>query len=176
MFNFTHRLWFKNLLLVCGFVYLTFQCGFCAFHDDAPLFLKVIGWTGLLFFGGGGLFLLYKTFALRSRGLRMVSLNDEGLFLFGELIPWNVIEGFEPLKSSSLQTNRLYLVRTSNCEEVIAVTRNPFKRWSRRRSLRQYGAVYVLDDDYIDGSIEGFVALCNEYIENDKKKRERLAH
>lgn len=176
MFNFTHRLWFKNLLLACGFVYLTFQCGFCAFCDNAPLFLKVIGWTGLIFFGGGGLFLLYKTFALRSRGLRMVSLNDEGLFLIGELIPWSAIEGFEPMTLSTVQLNHQYLVRTNNCEEVIANTRNRFKRWSRRRSLRQYGAVYVLDSDYIDGSIENFIALCNEYIENDRKKRERFVH
>lgn len=177
MFNFTHRLWFKNLLLVCGLAYLTFQCGFCAFVSDAPLFIRIIGWAGLVFFGGGGVFLLYKVVTLRSRGLRMVNVSDEGLILLGELIPWSVIEGFEPMKYKPLQVvNSLYLVRTNNCEEIIANTRNPLKRWSRRRSLRQYGAIYVLDDDYIDGSIENFVALCNEYIENDRKKRERFAY
>lgn len=173
MFNFTQRLWFKNILLVCGFVYMTYQSGFLAFHDDTPLFLKVIGWTGLVFFGGGGVFILYKTFALRSRGLRMVSLSDEGLFIAGELIPWSAIEGFEPMKFKTVQLNHQYLVRTNNCEEVIASTGNRFKRWSRRRSLSRYGAIYVLDDDYIDGSMDAFVALCNEYIDKDRKKRER---
>lgn len=176
MFNFTHRLWFKNLLLVCGFAYLTFQCGFCAFNSEVPLFIHIVGWVGLVFFGGGGVFLLYKTVTLRSCGLRMVSLSDEGLFLSGELIPWSAIEGFEPMKLKKVQLDHQYLVRTNNCEEVIANTRNRFKRWSRRRSLSQYGAIYVLDDDYIDGSIEAFIDLCNEYIENDHKKRERLAH
>ena len=174
MFNFTHRLWFKNLLLVCGFAYLTFQCGFCAFQSDVPLFIHIIGWLGLFFFGGGGAFLLYKTIALRSNGLRMVSLSEEGLILFGELIPWSAIEGFEPMTLKTVHLNHQYLVRTNNCEEVIAHTRNRFKRWSRRRSLRQYGAIYVLDDDYIDGSMDAFLALCNEYIDKDRKKRERI--
>lgn len=174
MFNFMHRLWFKNLLLVCGFAYLTFQCGFCAFHDDAPLFLKVVGWAGLVFFGGGGVLLLYKTFMLRSRGLRMVSLSDEGLYLWGELVPWSAIEGFEPMKTKNVHLDNQFLVLTNNCEEVIANTRNRFKRWSRRRSLKSYGAIYVLDSDYIDGSIEAFIALCEEYREKDRKKRERL--
>lgn len=176
MFNFTHRLWFKNLLLVCGFVYLAFQCGFCAFNREAPLFIHIIGWVGLIFFGGGGVFLLYKTIALRSRGLRMVNLSDEGLILFGELIPWNAIEGFEPMRIMVFSNVHQMLVLTNNCEEVIANTRNGFKRWSRRRSYNQYGAIYVLDDDYIDGSMDAFIALCNEYIDNDRKKRERLAY
>ena len=176
MFNFTHRLWFKNLLLALGFAYLTFQCGFCAFKSDFPLFIHIIGWVGLIFFGGGGVFLLYKTLTLCSRGLRMVNLSDEGLILFGELIPWNVIESFEPMKVGAFSNDHQMLVRTSNCEEVIANTRNGFKRWSRRRSYNQYGAIYVLDDDYIDGSIKSFIALCNEYIENDRKKHERHAH
>lgn len=176
MFNFTNKLWFKNLLLACGLAYLTFQCGFCAFHNDTPLFLKVVGWIGLVVFGGGGVFELYQSITIRSRGLHRVTICDEGLYLWGELIPWSAIEGFEPLKVKNLQINNQYLVRTNNCEEVIANTRNRIKRWSRRRSLRSYGAIYVLDSDYIDGSIESFVALCNEYIENDRKKRERFAH
>lgn len=176
MFAFTQRLWFKNALLLAGFAYLIFQCGFCAFNADAPLFIHLIGWAGLVFFGGGGAYILYRNFVLRTHGLRLVSIGDEGLILNGELIPWDVIEGFETMKLNPLLNNHQFLIRTSNCEEVIASTRNPLKRWSRRRSLKNYGAIYTLDEDYVDGSIEAFIALCEEHIQQNKRKQERLAY
>lgn len=176
MFAFTQRLWFKNALLLAGFAYLIFQCGFCAFNADVPLFIHLIGWVGLVFFGGGGAYILYRNFVLRTHGLRLVSIGDEGLILNGELIPWDVIEGFEPMKVRPLRDYHLVLIRTNNCEEAIARTRNPIMRWSRRRSLKNYGAIYTLDEDYVDGSIEAFIALCEEHIQQNKRKQERLAY
>lgn len=174
MLNFTQRLWFKNAMLLAGFAYLVFQSAFCVFNADVPLFIHIIGWMGLIFFGGGGTYVLYRSIVLRTRGLRLVTLSDEGLILNGELIPWSAIEGFEPMNPLHLKSVNEILVRTNNCEEIIASTRNPIKRWSRRRSLAHYGAIYVIDESHIDGSLEAFTALCSEYMEKDRKKRERL--
>ena len=170
-FNFRHRLWFKNLQQMLAFAFLLYVGISCAFQTDAPLFIHIIGWVCLVFFGVGGLFLLYKTIALRSRGLRHVSVSDEGLFIEGHLIPWRAIEGFEPMKV--VANNLGMLVKTNNSEEIIANAGNPFLRWNYRHSLKTYGAIFYVHKDYIDCSMEAFVALCNEYIENDRKKRDR---
>lgn len=170
-FNFRHRLWFKNLQLVFGFAFLLFVSIFCITEADAPLFIHIIGWVSLVFFGIGGLFLLYKTIVLRSHGLRHVSIGDEGLYIEGHLIPWHTIEGFEPMKV--MANNIGMLVKTNNNEDIIANASNPFMRWNYRISLKKYGAIFYIHKDYIDCSMDAFVALCNEYIDKDRKKRER---
>lgn len=171
-FNFRHRLWFKNVKMVLSFAFMLYVGISCAFTTDAPLFIHIIGWVSLVFFGVGGTFLLYKTITLRSCGLCHVSLSDEGLFIEGHLIPWHTIEGFEPMK---VMTNDLgMIVKTNNNEEIIANTSNPFKRWSYRYSLKKYDAIFYVQEDYIDCSMDAFVALCNEYIVKDRKKRERI--
>lgn len=169
-FNFRHRLWFKNLRLALSFAFMLYACVFCATNAEVPLFIHIIGWVGLVFFGIGGLFLLCKTVTLRSRGLSHVSHNDEGLFIEGHLIPWHTIEGFEPMKVVANDIGML--VKTSNNEEIIASTSNPFKRWSYRHSLKVYGAIFYIHKDYIDCSMDAFVALCEEHIRQDRKKRE----
>lgn len=173
-FNFRHRLWFKNLQSLLAFAFMLFIGIFCAFDGDAPLFIRIIGWVCLVFAGGGGVLLLYRTIKLRSRGLRHVSVSDEGLYVEGNLIPWHTIEGFEPMKV--MNNNLGMLVKTSNNDEIIANTSNPFKRWNYRTSLKMYDAIFYIHKDFIDGSMDAFVALCNEYIEKDRKKRERIAY
>lgn len=172
-FNFRHRLWFKNLRLLFAFAFMLYVSISCAFATDAPLLIHIIGWVNLVFIGVGSLILLYRTITLRSRGLRHVSLNDEGLFVGGRLIPWRTIEGFGPMKlmGSNLGT----LVRTNNNEEIIANASNPLVRWNYRISLKMCGAIFIIQEADIDGSMVAFIALCNEYIENDRKKRERSA-
>lgn len=173
-FNFRHRLWFKNLRLLFAFAFMLYVSISLAFMTDAPLLIHIIGWVNLVFIGVGSLILLYETVTLRSRGLRHVSLNDEGLFVGGNLIPWSTIEGFEPMK---LMGNNLgMLVKTNNNEELIANASNPLVRWNYRRSLKMCGAIFCLQKDHIDGSMDAFIALCNEYIEKDRKKRERIAY
>lgn len=172
-FNFRHRLWFKNLKSLFAFVFILYVGISCAFQTDAPLFIHIIGWVSLIFFGVGGLIVLYKTVTLRSRGLRHVSHSDEGLYIEGHIIPWHTIEGFEPMK---VMANKIgMLVKTNNNEEIIANTRNPIMRLSYRHSLKMYGAIFYIHNDYIDCSMDAFVALCNEHIAKDRKKRERIA-
>lgn len=173
VFNFRHRLWFKNLQLLLAFAFMLYIGIFCAFDVEAPLFIRIIGWVCLVFAGGGGVFLLYRTIKLRSRGLRHVSISDEGLYVEGNLIPWHTIEGFEPMKV--MNNNIGMLVRTNNNEEIIANANNLIVRWNYRTSLKMYDAIFCIQEDFIDCSMDAFVALCNEYIRKDQKKRERTS-
>lgn len=169
LFNFVQHRWFKQLKMLLAFAFMLYASYFCATIDrplrhNSPVFIHIIGWVGIVFFGLCGVVFLYRE--LRFRGGSQAVITDEGLYIMGECVPWSVVTEIKTWKQ--LDDTQGLVVVTTNCEERIAAA--PWwKRWNMRLNYKQYGAVYYIADEMFEGSREAFAEACAPYIRSTAK-------
>lgn len=72
-------LW-RNLLTVVLCLAMAVLCGWIILRDDCPLWVRVVsGWMGVIFFGGGGLFMLISVIYNRVRHIPFLVIRRDSV-------------------------------------------------------------------------------------------------
>lgn len=101
----------------------------------------VLGSLSILFFGGGGLMLLYRDIRSWMTHDKYLLFTDEALVIAGEAVPWDTIQGFQLLKISGADIVGVVL---KDPEAVINRCHKPWKRWLMEVNYRYFGIVYSI--------------------------------
>ena len=167
MFKFVHNIWFKRAeLVLCCAACLAISI-LCVLEE--PVWLKVLGVIGIVFFGIGGAFALYKNLT----GKIGVSIDDNGIYVNGDFIEWKNVTEVE--KIQILHEEEMLVVRTNDCEQRIAQAGNMLVRWTLRSNYKRYGGIHLVDDSSVNGTLDAFRDLCMEYKERaDKREANHL--
>lgn len=160
MFEFRHKYWFRQVELFFCFVIMIAVSAFLAFVKDGDLSMRIIGWVGLVFFGGGGLFAYYKQFVYGKQGRRNLMITEQGLLIANTVIPWSTIVGFRRWAGPG----SVIIVQTNDCEKQIAEA-GFYKRMLLQFNYKLMGAVFSFSDSELDGTLEDFIELCRPYME-----------
>lgn len=122
-------------MLLCCIVLVTISV-LCVLEE--PIWLKIIGVIGIVFFGIGGVFTLYKSLT----GKTGVSIDESGIFINGDFIKWENVTEIE--KVCILHEEEMLVVRTNDFEQRLAQASNIFVRWILRSNYKRYGGVHLL--------------------------------
>lgn len=159
------NIWIKRIPLYISIVFFTgtFVYGLLP-SSHSPIFIKVIGVIGILFFGVGGLFFVINDLRMMMTGSRPVGTDPKGLWIQRQFIPWTKISEFRIGKDSELQ--KVIHVVTTDAQEEIQSIRNPFSRFFMKMKFKKDGALYTIDYEDFSGKAEDYVA----YLEEEKKR------
>lgn len=119
-------------------------------------------WTirvaGIIFFGGGGLFMAYKKVKLLINHKKEIEFTDRGISICGaEEILWNEIADFSLIR---FKGNRLITIQMKNPEKVIANEPSWIKRKTMEYNLKTINALYSFPAYMMDGRAEEALTLC----------------
>ena len=99
-------------------------------HERYGAILPIcIGILTLLFFGLGGLVMLYRIIRSLFTHEQYLQFTDKALVIAGDKVAWNNIQGFQLLKISGTVINR--------CQK-------PWKRWLMKVNYKYFGMVYSI--------------------------------
>ena len=103
-------------------------------HERYGAILPIcIGILTLLFFGLGGLVMLYRIIRSLFTHEQYLQFTDKALVIAGDKVAWNDIQGFQLLKISG-----------SDIETVINRCQKPWKRWLMKVNYKYFGMVYSI--------------------------------
>jgi hypothetical protein len=162
--------WKKRIAVYFGFTAFTFMGILMLTTDDFSS--RYPSWLmypcavfGIIFFGGGGLIFAYQD--IRSNLLHMnhVDFSDSGLSIYGDMIAWSKIKGFDLYKNSGAD---IILVMTKHPEQDIEEEESWLKRKAMLFSLKTSGAVYSFSTMLMKGSPEEILLYCEEKLREHK--------
>ena len=170
-----NSLWFKRLKLAISFVIMIGLSVFIAFSNSYPpniiaagrfgiIMFRTVGWIGLIFFGGGAICILYQKLLYTIHGRTTIMICQEGLYIYNDFVQWNHIIAIIGCKQG-LQV----VTDKSDIKERLA-NANPIRRWNLKFSLKLTGALFIINDNDIEGTRESFVEQCKPYLETNKER------
>lgn len=146
-----------TIMIVC--------CLFCVQHDFSNDFrhrsnivVSIVGWIGIIFFGFGFIYVLYKNIRYALQGRGMVVIADKGLYVRDEFVAWESIIGIYGHK-------QYVIIETDDTEERLLRA-----SWWTRLNYRMVGAMVTISDFDYDGSQEEFTAILKQQIELHRKQ------
>lgn len=157
----------KNLLtLIITAAFLGYSTWQLQSDDALPVGIIIICWICTIFFGVGSLYVGYVMFCKKKAA--PVDWNQQYLVVSYGLhhreIEWKHITGF----SVTLHDHIDYVVvHVDNEDEVIANTKNWFKRWNLKLKKKEMGGIYAIRAFNLTVTS---LQLC-EQLESELKKR-----
>lgn len=128
--------------------------------------VRIVAIICILFFGGGGLFAVYKDIKISLQHRKPVEFTDEGISIVGEeVIVWSQIEGFEPY---TFKGTDLILIKTKNPELTIHEQTSWLKRKILQLNLDKTGALYSISLMLMKGSKEDVLRLCEQELDRHR--------
>lgn len=141
----------------------------CDTLTDTLLF---VCWGAIFFFGSGTLFMLFQM--LRPRKQAPIDWNQHYLTIaygfYHREVEWKHITGFS---TYSYQGSDWVLVHVDDVEEVMASTRNWFRRMSLKLTLNQFGAIYAIAAERLVVTPQ---QLCDELNQELEKRKAVSTH
>lgn len=111
-------------------------------HERYGAILPIcIGILTLLFFGLGGLVMLYRDIRSLFTHEQYLQFTDKALVIAGDKVAWNDIQGFQLLKISG---SDIIAVVLKSPETVINRCQKPWKRWLMKVNYKYFGMVYSI--------------------------------
>ncbi len=141
--------------------------------DSLTNFMLFVCWTSVFLFGGGTLFMLYQM--LKPRKQAPIDRNHHYLTIaygfYHREIEWKHITGFS---TYSYQSTDWVLVHVDNVDELVASTRNWFRRMSLRLTLNQFGAPYAIAAERLTQTPQQLCEELNQELERRKTASTRI--
>lgn len=138
--------------------------------DSLTNFMLFVCWTSVFLFGGGTLFMLYQM--LKPRKQAPIDWGQHYLTiaygLYHREIEWKHITGFS---TYSYQSTDWVLVHVDNVDELMASTRNWFRRMSLKLTLNQFGAPYAIAAERLTQTPQ---QLCDE-LNQELERRQAIS-
>lgn len=135
--------------------------------------LVFVCWASIIIFGGGTLFMLYQM--MRPRKQAPIDWNLHYLTIaygfYHREIEWSHITGFS---TYSYQGTDWVLVHVDNVDELVASTRNWFRRMSLRLTLNQFGAPYAIAAERLTQTPQQLCEELNQELERRKTASIRI--
>lgn len=159
MFAFIHKIWFKRFkMLLYWIAFTTISIHFVL---ETPLRLKIIGAVGIVFFGIGGIFALYKSL------IGKTNVDENGIYINGDFIKWANVTEIEKIRISK---EEMLVVRTNDYDQRLAQATNIFDRWILRSNYKRFGGFLFINNLSVDGTLDDFQELCIEYKKQSSKQ------
>ncbi|UOB19199.1 STM3941 family protein [Abyssalbus ytuae] len=130
----------------------------------SPLLIKIIAIAGLVFFGGGAIFLIKRLFSSKS-GLTISTEGiQDSLYELG-LIKWEDISNVEII---DIMSNKIMLIHLHDPQKFVNRPQSKFKRKMMLYNINNYGTPVSISSHTLKCNFNDLNKLITEYLEKYK--------
>ena len=160
----------KIALIGLGAGVFVFACVLMILHADEqtrrnPLFLKIIGVIGILFFGIGLIYSVIKLFDNKSA----LIIDDKGITdnSSGVAVGFIAWQDITHISITQVRSTRFFLIYTVNPEKYLNDS-NPFKSYMRKLGIKMYGTPLSISSSTLKYGFDELEKLLQSRLEQYK--------